>query len=92
MRLLTFILICYGATNILCFGSIFDPLRRRLDRLGNAMLTEFLRCPMCVGFWTGLAVSLVGQGVTRPFFDGCIASGGCYLLHLLSEFLYGRDG
>ena len=86
MRLVTFILICYGATNILCFGSIFDRLRARLDGLGSVMLTELIHCPMCVGFWVGVLVSLLGHGVAHPFFDGCISSGCCYLLRLAAEF------
>ena len=87
MELVTFVLVSYGMTNIACFGKVFSWLRHAIDRLGVRTLSEFVRCPMCVGFWVGLAVSLAGYGVTHPFFDGCMASGTSFLLHAASVYL-----
>jgi len=48
MDLIYFVLCSYGLTQILVYGSIFDPLRPKDGKLG-----ELFRCPMCLGFWTG---------------------------------------
>ena len=87
MELLVFVLVCYGITNIVCFGRIFAPVRAGVDRLKVEVLSEFVRCPMCVGFWVGLAVSLAGYGVVHPFLDGCMGSGASFLLHAASVYL-----
>jgi len=42
MLLLVFILACYGLTNILTYGKIFDKIRPK---------EHFFHCSMCVGFW-----------------------------------------
>ena len=87
MTLLAFVLIAYGITNILCFGRILSWLRNGIDRLRVRTISDFVRCPMCVGFWVGFVVSVTGYGVTHPFFDASIASGGSSLLHAASVYL-----
>ena len=87
MELLVFVLVCYGITNIVCFGRILAPLRAGVDRLKVDTLSEFVRCPMCVGFWVGLGVGLAGYGVAHPFLDGCMSSGASFLLHAASVYL-----
>jgi hypothetical protein len=48
MELLFFILAAYGLTQILVYGTIFDPVRPTAGLLG-----ELFKCPMCLGFWVG---------------------------------------
>lgn len=50
MLMIVFILACIGLTNILVYGHIFDKIRPN---------KRFFKCPMCVGFWVGIALYLV---------------------------------
>lgn len=74
--MIAFIFACYCATNILCFGHILD--RVRPDRI-------FFSCPMCVGFWVGLALSFLpvnawaATGWEHLLF-ALYGSGGSYIL------------
>lgn len=84
LDLIYFILIGYGLTQILCYGSIFNPIRPT-----KGMLGQLFKCSMCTGFWVGLflcAVSPYTELFTfeRSFINfillGCLCSGTSYLL------------
>lgn len=47
-----------GLTAIIVYGSIFDRPRGWL-RSKLKILDEFLGCSLCVGFWSGVLVSLI---------------------------------
>ena len=49
MELFSFILACYGCTMIAVYGKIFDAIRPQY---------HFFKCPMCMGWWVGAAMSL----------------------------------
>ena len=85
-----FCLVCFGLTQILVFGSIFDSIRPKTGFLG-----ELLHCPMCTGFWVG--VFLFGiNGLTElfsfeynlinSFLLGCLSSGTSYILNMIFIF------
>jgi hypothetical protein len=73
-----FVLICFGMTNILAYGSIFNRIRPK---------HHFFSCPMCIGFWVGVLLSFFPNlffsfpidGVTQ-FMSGSISSGTSYIL------------
>lgn len=74
MGLVEFILICWGMTQILAIGRVFNWIRPDY---------YLFKCPMCVGFWVGVFVSLIFwpmSGGVSPFFYGCISSGTSYAL------------
>ena len=80
MDLLLFILICYGLTQILAFGKIFESVRPK---------HEFFHCAMCVGFWVGLLVfagfwlcgiRMFPNPYLGSFFFGCISSATSFAL------------
>ncbi len=48
MEYLFFLLCCYGATQIIVYGKIFDKIRPK-----NIL---FFHCPMCIGFHVGYIV------------------------------------
>lgn len=85
MELLTFILVAYGMTLILVYGSIFNKVRPK---------HHFFHCPMCVGFWTGVFLFLVSP-LTELFsfayhpvnllLLGCLSSGTSYILSMLFD-------
>lgn len=84
MTLLIFILACFGLTQILVYGKIFDDIRPE---------HHFFHCPMCIGFWTGILFGIPiilfgGFGISSHVFGktleifmaGCISSGTSYAL------------
>ena len=84
MDILSFILVAYGLTQILVYGSIFDSVRPKEGRLG-----ELFRCPMCMGFWVGVYLYLFSPftelftfepSLVTPVLLGCISSGTSYIL------------
>lgn len=80
MNFLLFILICYGMTQIITLGKIFEPIRPK---------HHFFHCPMCIGFWVGLVVfvcfwfcgiQLFPNLYFGSFFFGCISSAVSFAL------------
>ncbi len=89
MSLVVFILVAYGLTQILIYGSIFDPIRPTTGLLG-----ELFQCSMCLGFWVG--VFLYGLSfytelftfelnLVNPFLLGWLSSGTSYVLSQLFD-------
>lgn len=85
MELLTFILVAYGMTLILVYGSIFNGVRPK---------HHFFHCPMCVGFWVGVFLFLISPYTQLFNFDfsainvillGCLSSGTSYILSMLFD-------
>ena len=96
MELLTFILVCFGCTNILAYGHIFDKIRPK---------PRFFHCPMCLGFWVGVMFSLLLETPVKidefpllewivglnsymkdgieAFACGCLSSGTSYILAMI---------
>tara|TARA_R110000824_G_scaffold367257_1_gene556396 strand:- start:106 stop:420 length:315 start_codon:yes stop_codon:yes gene_type:complete len=92
MSLITFLLVAYGLTQILVFGSIFDPIRPTKGKLG-----ELFQCSMCLGFWVGVflfGVSFYTElftfelNLVNPFLLGWLSSGTSYIL----SQLFGDEG
>ena len=83
MDFIYFVLVCFGITQILCFGTIFDPIRPKY---------QFFHCPMCVGFWVGAFVWALSPHTKlftfeydfiTGFFLACLSSGTSYTLNML---------
>ena len=84
MNLIIFILICYGLTQILCYGKIFDNIRPKEDKWG-----ELFSCSMCMGFHVGWVVAVLTNfsgliewnlNTLDYLFLGFISSGTSYIL------------
>ena len=81
--MLWFILICYGLTQLLAYGSIFNKIRP--DH-------HFFHCPMCIGFWVGVIVCLISPwtelftfeiNVANSLLCGWLSSGTSYALCMI---------
>ena len=90
MSLIIFVLVCYGATQIFCYGKIFDSIRPTKEEHG--MLGELFKCFLCMGFWIGILAWLLSSFTTLFSFDGhwitglllgCLSSGTSYFLDKL---------
>lgn len=53
MKLLIFILISYGLSNILIYGSIFEKFRNRLDKWSPNFWGKLFSCFICLPTWVG---------------------------------------
>lgn len=89
-ELFCFILICFGCTNILAYGKIFNAIRPKY---------HFFHCPMCIGFWVGVFFSfflkmpilisstewlnIYMKDGFNAFACGCLSSGTSYILAMM---------
>jgi len=86
-----FILICYGLTNILVYGSIFDSIRPKEGLLG-----KLFKCPLCLSFHVGYIIALllnasdlfsISINIIDMFMLACLSSGTSYVLcSLFTDF------
>lgn len=58
VELIIFILVAYGATNIMVFGSIFEGFRNFFVRLNPSFLGKLFTCMICLPTWWGFVLSL----------------------------------
>ena len=86
LELIYFILISYGLTQILCYGSILNSIRPKTGFFG-----ELFKCPMCTGFWVGVFLCGVSPYTELFSFEqsfinfillGCLSSGTSYILNM----------
>ena len=61
---LCFILACYGVTNIVTSGKIFQWLRDLVSPISG--LSYYINCPMCVGVLVGMCWFLAGVLLLEP--------------------------
>lgn len=60
-QLFIFILVAYGASNIMVFSSIFEKWRKffRVDQNEPGFFGKLFGCMMCLPFWWGVILSLL---------------------------------
>ena len=69
IQLLIFMIVAYGMTTILVYGSIFNGLRSFIHKQGSedgfimtrpvfSFLSELIVCPLCTSTWLGFFLSL----------------------------------
>jgi len=76
IELLSFILVCYGLTQILVFADVFNSIRPKY---------HFFHCPMCIGFWVGVVVCyfMFSNDSIDLVLHGGLSSGTSYALCIL---------
>jgi len=50
---------CIGLTFILKYGTILSSIRRKLSNYSSSF-RELFKCSLCLGFWSGLTIGLIG--------------------------------
>ena len=87
MELTYFILIAYGLTYMLVYGSIFNPIRPTTGKLG-----VLFHCPLCTGFWVGVFLWSINDltelftyeyNLINGFLLGCLSAGTSYFLSMI---------
>lgn len=79
MLLLIWILVAYGMTNIIVYGSIFDGPRALIADLGSYekfplsgffnFISKLTSCMMCCSTWVGFFLSMTFFSPTNQMFD-----------------------
>jgi len=59
MKLFIFILISYGLSNILIYGSIFEQFRNKLDMVSPKFWGKLFSCFICLPTWLGFLGSIL---------------------------------
>jgi hypothetical protein len=89
MQLVMFILASYGLTLILLYGSIFNSIRPSKGKIG-----ELFKCPLCMGFWTGVFILFISQwselftyeiNAANVLILGWLSSGTSYFLDMIVD-------
>ena len=90
MGIIWFVLACYGLTQILVYGKVFDSIRPSKEAWGGR--GYLFHCPMCMGFWVGVLLFFLNgwtelftfkMGIGNMFICGWISSGTSYALSML---------
>jgi hypothetical protein len=102
IKFLLWALLCYGITNIIVFGSIFENFREFFNKWGvkspiGRFIHELITCPMCFATWFGfvfgafiyspMANILEVKPIYSWIFDGFLASGCVWIINTCVEFL-----
>jgi hypothetical protein len=103
MNTLLFILMSYGISNIIVYGSIFNGLREVLNYRSPDFFGKLVSCMMCFPTWAGFFMSLVyfspslyyglddfwffPKEFLSVFFDGMLASATTWLIHTTQEMM-----
>ncbi len=61
MSILISILLCYGISNIIVYGSIFEGFRDKLNLYSPDFWGKLFSCMMCLPFWVGIFISIVSH-------------------------------
>jgi hypothetical protein len=101
MNTVLFILIAYGFSNIVVYGSIFSGMRDLFDERSPDFFGKLVNCMMCFPTWVGFFLSLTFFSPTlhyglddfwffpkeflSVFFDGVLASGTTWVIHTFQE-------
>lgn len=96
-KLIVWILVAYGMTSIIVWGSIFERPRSWIkEELGIKFFAELISCTLCTATWVGFFISLVTGGLCSDvfeiniffgtFFDGLLTAGAVWAFNNIIEF------
>jgi hypothetical protein len=105
MIIFTWIILAYGLSQILVYGSIFDTQRQWVHAWAELspilkFISGLISCMMCTSTWVGFFLSLTFYSPAMElmnfnpyfswFFDGCLASGAVWGINALVEYWEGN--
>ena len=97
----TFLLLSYGITNIVVYGTIFNGWRKFWNKINPTFFGKLFSCPLCLstlvvfalsftfatlGYQTPMSVYGINNIPLMIFLDGCLTSGCVWIIHTLQEF------
>lgn len=81
MDLVIFILACFGATTIITYSKLLEPLRDFAAWVHQSV-KDFLCCALCVSFWVGFILSYTWSFL-HPVTGGLVSCGACWVIHVI---------
>lgn len=106
MIIFTWIILAYGLSQILVYGSIFDTQRQWVHAWAELspilkFISGLISCMMCTSTWVGFFLGLTLFSPTSflydtPtwiswFFDGLLASGGVWAVNSIIEWFENKN-
>ena len=98
VSVILWILAVYGMTTIIVSSVLFQPIRKRVEKI--APLHKLINCMLCMGFWVGV---FWGGLFWDPFsnanalypmrllFDGCLGAATTWIIYLkMYPLMYGK--
>lgn len=99
-KLIAWLIIAYGLTNIVVFGKIFKSTRDWFQSKTKYVVMNYIygmiTCAMCFSFWAGIFLSFLLNSQSEElfvnthnlywFFDGLLSSGGVWLINSIVEW------
>lgn len=92
---LLWVLIAYGMTSILVWGSIFETTRLFI-KSKSKFFGDLISCTLCTSTWVGFFLSIVLGSLSSSFFeipwfigiffDGMLTAGAVWALNAIIEF------
>jgi len=78
-QLILWMIMCYGISNILVYGSIFNRPRNFINKLASieytpmrdfwVFLSDMLKCMMCAPTWVGFFIGIFVYSPTNQFLE-----------------------
>lgn len=95
MNLIIWILIAYGITSIVNWGSIFEKPREFIKK-HNKFFGDLISCTLCTATWVGFFMSIIlgsisvhyfeSYYVINVFLDGMLTAGAVWSLNAIIEY------
>ncbi len=93
--LFLWIMIGYGMTSILVWGSIFESTRVFIKK-HSKFFGDLISCTLCTATWVGFFLSILLGGLTNYFYeipwyiclftDGMFTAGSVWMVNAIIEF------
>ncbi len=93
--LFLWIMIGYGMTSILVWGSIFESTRVFIKK-HSKFFGDLISCTLCTATWVGFFLSILLGGLTNHFYeipwyiclftDGMFTAGSVWMVNAIIEF------
>ena len=79
METIIYILASIGLTFIITRSYIFQNIREKIA-INSEILGTLFSCPQCMGFWSGLLITIPTLSLTTMILTALSTSGVCYIL------------
>lgn len=94
-QLFLWMIMAYGMTSILVWGSIFEDLRNWIKSV-SGFFGDLISCTLCTSTWVGFFLSICFGGLVTKyfeinqyvgiFFDGMFTAGAVWAINSIIEF------
>lgn len=95
VQIFLWIIMAYGMTSILVWGSIFEKIREWIKRNSN-FFGDLISCVLCTSTWVGFFFSICFGGLAASvfginkyfsiFFDGMFTAGAVWAINSIIEY------